>query len=427
MQSKPLKVAVVHEWLDTYAGSERVLEQILKVYPAADLFAVVDFLKDDERGFVLGKRATTTFIQRLPGARKHFRSYLPLMPLAVEQLDLSGYDLVVSSSHAVAKGVITGPDQLHVSYVHSPIRYAWDMQHQYLNESGLSKGFKGAIARLVLHYMRLWDLRTANGVDVFIANSAFIARRIRKVYRREAQVIFPPVDLGRFQVQERKEDFYLAAARMVPYKKMPLIAEAFAKMPGKRLVMIGDGTEIERVRAVAGPNVKVLGYQDTDVLADHMRRARAFVFAAEEDFGIMPVEVQACGTPVIAFGRGGATETVVTEGAQRTGLFFHEQTVPAIVDAVTRFELGPPCTAVDCRANAERFSVASFQAGLQSAVSQGWLRLQLLPERRAQPQARHQGQARLGGQQGPAVDSAPVGTSSITLNTAAAATTTTIA
>ncbi len=374
-----MKVAVVHEWLDTYAGSERVLEQILKLYPAADLFTVVDFLKDDARGFVLGKRATTTFIQRLPGARKHFRSYLPLMPLAIEQLDLSGYDLVVSSSHAVAKGVITGPDQLHVSYVHSPIRYAWDMQHQYLAESGLAKGFKGAIARLVLHYMRMWDLRTANGVDVFIANSAFIARRIRKVYRREAQVIFPPVDLDRFQLQERKEDFYLAASRMVPYKKMPLIAEAFAKMPDKRLVMIGDGPEIDRVRAVAGPNVTVLGYQGTDVLADHMRRARAFVFAAEEDFGIMPVEVQACGTPVIAFGRGGATETVLTEGAHRTGLFFDEQTVASLVDAVARFESGPPCTPADCRANAERFSVAAFQAGMTAAVARARLDAGLAP------------------------------------------------
>jgi glycosyltransferase involved in cell wall biosynthesis len=367
-----LKVAVVHEWLDTYAGSERVLEQILKVYPSADLFTVVDFLKDEDRGFVLGKRARTTFIQRLPGARKHFRSYLPLMPLAVEQLDLSGYDLVISSSHAVAKGVITGPDQVHVSYVHSPIRYAWDMQHQYLSESGMSKGFKGAVARLVLHYMRQWDVRTANGVDLFIANSAFIARRIRKVYRREAQVVFPPVDLDRFQLHERKEDFYLAASRMVPYKKMPLIAQAFAKMPDKRLVMIGDGPEIERVRAVAAPNVNVMGYQGTEVLADHMRRARAFVFAAEEDFGIMPVEVQACGTPVIAFGRGGATETVVTEGPHRTGSFFTEQTVASLVDAVTRFELAPACTPADCRANAERFSVASFQAGLQAAVAQAF-------------------------------------------------------
>ncbi len=367
-ETLPLKVAVVHEWLDAYAGSERVLEQILKAYPSADLFTVVDFLKDDERGFVLGKRATTTFIQRLPFARKHFRSYLPLMPLAVEQLDLSGYELVISSSHAVAKGVITGPDQVHVSYVHSPIRYAWDMQHQYLSESGLSKGLKGAIARVVLHYIRLWDLRTANGVDAFIANSAFIARRIRKVYRREAEVIFPPVDLDRFQPLQQKEDFYLAASRMVPYKKMPLIAQAFAQMPDKRLIMIGDGPEIDRVRAAAGPNVTVMGYQGTDVLADHMRRARAFVFAAEEDFGIMPVEVQACGTPVIAFGRGGATETVLTEGPQRTGLFFHEQSTAALIDAVQRFESGPPCTAAACRANAERFSVAAFQAALRSVV-----------------------------------------------------------
>jgi glycosyltransferase involved in cell wall biosynthesis len=212
-------------------------------------------------------------------------------------------------------------------------------------------------------------LRTANGVDAFIANSAFIARRIRKVYRREAEVIFPPVDLDRFAFNEHKEDFYLAASRMVPYKKMPLIAQAFAQMPDKRLVMIGDGPEIDRVRALAGPNVTVLGYQGTDVLADHMQRARAFVFAAEEDFGIMPVEVQACGTPVIAFGRGGATETVITEGPHRTGIFFNEQTVASMVDAVTRLEQGPPCLPADCRANAERFSVAAFRTNLQAAVT----------------------------------------------------------
>lgn len=365
-----MKVAIVHEWFATYAGSEKVVEQILRIYPQADLFAVVDFLADGERGFMQGKRATTTFIQRLPGARKHFRSYLPLMPLAIEQLDLSGYDLVISSSHAVAKGVITGPDQLHVSYVHSPMRYAWDMQHQYLAESGLNRGFKGAVARTVLHYLRLWDVRTANGVDVFIANSRFIARRIHKVYRRDAEIIYPPVDVERFSMRADKQDFYLTASRMVAYKRVPLIVEAFARMPDKRLIVIGEGAEFAKAKALATPNIKLMGYQPDDVLVDHMQRARAFVFAAEEDFGITPVEAQACGTPVIAFGKGGSLETVRSDGGEnRTGVFFGEQTVEAIVAAVRDFEALPqgiPATA--CRAQAERFAPAVFRAAFTAGI-----------------------------------------------------------
>jgi glycosyltransferase involved in cell wall biosynthesis len=371
----PQRVAIVHEWLDTYAGSEKVVEQMLRIWPHADLFAVVDFLDDAQRGFVLGKRAHTTFIQRLPGARKHFRTYLPLMPLAVEQLDLSSYDLVVSSSHAVAKGVITGPHQLHVSYVHSPIRYAWDLQHQYLQESGMESGLKSWGARLALHYIRMWDVRTAHGVDAFVANSRFIARRIEKVYRRDAVVIPPPVDLGRFQLHAQKGTHYLAASRMVPYKKMPLIAEAFSRMPDRRLVMIGDGTELARVRAVAGPNVQVLGFQSDAALLNQMQTARALVFAAEEDFGITPVEAQACGTPVIAYGRGGSLETVCGTGTfdQRTGHFFYAQTVEAIVQAVQEFEAleNPPTPAV-CRAHAERFSIESFRRRFGSYVDACW-------------------------------------------------------
>lgn len=371
-QTKP-RVAVVHDWLTVYAGAEKVLEQIFEIWPDADLFAVVDFLPDDKRHFVKGKFAKTSFIQRLPKARTKYRNYLPLMPIAMEQLDLSSYDIIVSSSHAVAKGVLTGPDQLHVSYVHSPIRYAWDLQHQYLEESKLTRGLKSGLARLILHYMRTWDLRTANGVDVFAANSRFIARRIHKVYRRDAQVIYPPVDVARFTLQESKEDFYFTASRMVPYKKIPLIVEAFAQMPDKKLVVVGEGPEFEKAKAVAGPNVKLLGYQSTEVLIDHMQRAKAFVFAAEEDFGITPVEAQACGTPVIAFGKGGALETVVGKGVDRTGLFFAEQTTAAICSAVQTFE----ATAGDfsptaCRRNAERFAPEAFRAQLRQLVDLAW-------------------------------------------------------
>ncbi|MGE4530468.1 MAG: glycosyltransferase family 4 protein, partial [Acidithiobacillus sp.] len=304
------RIAIIHDWLTTYAGAERVLEQLLILCPQADLFSVCDFVPEQERGFLRGKTPKTTFIQKLPAARKHYRNYLPLMPLAIEQLDLSGYDIVLSSSHAVAKGVLTGPDQLHISYVHSPIRYAWDLQHQYLRESGLERGVKGRIVQWLLHKIRQWDLRTANGVDCFVANSNFIARRIWKVYRREAAVVYPPVDVSGFALHADKEDFYFTASRMVPYKKMDLIVDAFSNMPDKRLVVIGDGPDMKKIRSKAGANIQFLGYQPFDVLRDYMQRAKAFVFAAEEDFGITPVEAQACGTPVIAYGRGGALETV---------------------------------------------------------------------------------------------------------------------
>ncbi|MEO8804596.1 MAG: glycosyltransferase family 4 protein [Burkholderiaceae bacterium] len=368
-----MKIAIVHEWLSTYAGSERVLEQLLQIYPQADLFAVVDVLPDSERAFLQGRIPKTTFIQRLPFARTKFRAYLPLMPLAVEQLDLSAYDLVLSSNHAVAKGVITGPAQLHLSYVHSPMRWAWDLQHNYLAESGLAKGLKSALVRALLHYMRGWDQRSANGVDVFVANSRFIAQRIRKAWRREAEVIYPPVDIERFALREDKEDFYLSASRMVPYKRVPLIVEAFAEMPDKRLVVIGDGPEYERVKRNLPPNVRLLGFQPTAQLVDWMQRARAMVFAAEEDFGIAPVEAQACGTPVIAFGRGGSLETVRGTGPSPTGLYFMAQTAASIRDAVQRFEAAPAgFSAADCRAHAEGFSAPLFRARFEACVAGHW-------------------------------------------------------
>ncbi|MGU7811125.1 glycosyltransferase family 4 protein [Burkholderia sp. AW49-1] len=360
--SRPLRVAIVHDWLVTYAGAERVLEQIVACFPDADLFSLVDFL--DDRAFVRGKRVTTSFIQKLPFARTKYRSYLPLMPLAIEQLDVSDYDLVISSSHAVAKGVLTGPDQMHISYVHSPIRYAWDLQHQYLEQSNLTHGPKSLLARMILHYIRNWDTRTANAVDGFVANSAFIARRIRKVYHRDAAVIFPPVDVDGFSLNEAKDDFYLTASRMVPYKKIDLIVEAFSRTPERKLVVIGDGPEMQKIRAKAGPNVEIMGYQPFAVLHDRMRRAKAFVFAAEEDFGISVVEAQACGTPVIAYGKGGALETVLEPRAHAnpTGLFFDEQTPHAIVAAVDDFERAPQrFTPHACRANAERFSADTFR------------------------------------------------------------------
>lgn len=368
------RVAIVHDWLTCYAGAEKVLEQMFAIWPEADLFSVIDFLSDDIRSFVRGKRAKTTFIQRLPLAKRKYRSYLPLMPIAIEQLDMSAYDIIISSSHAVAKGVMTGPDQIHISYVHSPIRYAWDLQHQYLSEARMSTGVKSVVARIILHYMRIWDARTANGVDHFVANSEFIGRRIEKVYKRHFEVIYPPVDIERFKLRHDKEDFYFTASRMVPYKKMPLIVEAFAGMPDKRLVVIGEGPEFEKARSRASSNVQLLGYQSNEVMVDYMQRARAFVFAAEEDFGITPVEAQACGTPVIAYGKGGALETVLGAGSDvRTGVFFYRQEVGAIQEAVKRFEAeNTEFDPMACRRNAERFSAELFRQSFSRFVSGKW-------------------------------------------------------
>lgn len=372
-----MKVAVVHEWLTFFAGAERVLEQILQCFPSADLFCVVDFLPDAERQLLQNKRGRTTFIQKLPFAKTAYRSYLPLMPLAIEQLDLSSYDLIISSNHAVAKGVIVRPEQLHISYVHSPMRYAWDLQFQYLNESGLGFGPKGLVARWMLHRLRLWDVCSSNRVDIFIANSQFISRRIQKAYRRDAKVIYPPVDVEQFAFCEKKEEFYVTASRMVPYKRMDLIVEAFAQMPNRRLVVIGDGPQFGKVKGQAKANIELLGYQSRDVLRSYLQRARAFVFAAEEDFGILPIEAQACGTPVIAYGRGGVAETVrdlsgtnsEKQCNDATGVFFFEQSVASIIDAVNRFEReADKIKAVSCRENALRFSIERFQAEFTSAV-----------------------------------------------------------
>lgn len=367
-----MKIAIVCDWLVTYAGAEKVLEQMLNVFPEADLFAVVDFLPEGQRDFIKNKKVTTTFIQNLPRAREKYRNYLPFMPIAIEQLDLSGYDVVISSSHCVAKGVLTGPDQIHISYVHSPVRYAWDLQHQYLREAGLTHGLKSKIARLIMHYMRIWDTRTSNGVDYFIANSHFIARRIWKCYRREAEVIYPPVDVDKFTFCDKKEDFYLTASRMVPYKKMDLIVEAFSKMPDKQLIVIGQGPDFNKIKKLAGPNVKLMGYQPDSVLQDYMQRAKAFIFAAEEDFGITPVEAQACGTPVIAYGKGGSLETVRGYGEMEkpTGIFFSNQKVQDLVDAVSSFEeISQDITAKDCRENAEKFAISVFRKRFSDFVN----------------------------------------------------------
>jgi glycosyltransferase involved in cell wall biosynthesis len=365
-QMDTLRVALVHEWLDSYAGSERVVEQILLCFPQAEIYTIVDFMAESERGFLGGRTVHTSFIQRLPFARRLFRLYLGLMPVAVEQIDVTGFDLVISSSHAVAKGVITGPDQLHVSYVHSPMRYAWDLQHQYLRQAKLGRGPKAIYVRWLLSRLRQWDVRTSPGVDIFVANSNYIARRICKAYRRQAVVIHPPVDVESFNAASTRSEYYLVISRQVPYKRIDLIACAFAAMPERRLIIVGEGPEHASIVAAAGKakNIFLLDAVPYPELVSLMQSARAFVAAAEEDFGITTVEAQASGAPVIAYGRGGAADIVVPPGGSEppTGILFNEQSAASIIEAVERFEkLSPAISPEACRRNARRFSEEAFR------------------------------------------------------------------
>jgi glycosyltransferase involved in cell wall biosynthesis len=364
-----MRVAVVHDWLVAHGGAERTLARILECYPQAEVFTLVDFLPAGERAFLGDRTIHTSFVQGMPFARRHYRQYLPLMPMAVEAFDLSDFDLIISSSFCVAKGVLSSPDQVHVSYVHSPMRYAWDLQHQYLREHGLEHGLRSLLTRALLHKMRMWDLRTANGVDCFVANSRFVARRLWKVYRRESEVVHPPVDTDFFQPAEgERDDYYLTVSRLVPYKCIHLIVDAFSHLPKRRLVVIGDGPQLARLQALAGPNVQMLGHQPNSVVRRYLQRARAFVFAALEDFGIAPVEAQACGTPVIAYGKGGVTESV-SEG--RSGVFFHDQTVESLVGAIEQFERRRArFNGAEIRANAVRFSAERFKQQFRACVEE---------------------------------------------------------
>ena len=360
-----MKTALVHDWLVTLAGAEKVLEAIYELYPSS-IYTLVRDEKKLKGSIFENADVKTSFIQKFPKASTQYRNYLLFFPLAIEQFDLSEYDIIISSSHAVAKGILSHSSQLHVCYCHTPIRYAWDLYHRYLKEANLTKGIKSSLVKLILHYIRVWDATTANRVDYFVANSKYIAKRIKKIYRRDSVVIYPPVDVDRFEVNTEKEDFFLTVSRIVPYKKIDLIVEAFSKLSDKKLVVIGDGPDFDKIKKKAGKNVELLGYQSFEVLKDYMQKAKAFIFAAEEDFGIVPVEAQACGTPVIAYGKGGVLETVI-EG--KTGLFFRKQTVESLIEAIKEFEKNEHLfDPIEIRKNAERFSKDRFKKEFKKFV-----------------------------------------------------------
>lgn len=359
LQPVAVPTAVVHEWLSVRSGSEKVTTQILRLLHNPVVFATVDFMDPVDRQKIMGDRTPkTTFIQHLPWARRHFRYYLPLFPLAVQTHDLKPYPLVISSSHAFAHGVPKRRGQIHLCYSHTPMRYIWDMEDLYLQTHNLNQGLVKWAGKVFSSLLRWWDKRASKNPDYYIANSKFTSRRIRKFYGREAVVIYPPVDVSRFHVQPVKEDYYVTASRLVSYKRTEIIVEAFSQMPDKKLVVIGEGKDKKRLRQMAGPNITFSDHLPFDQYHQMLQKAKAFVYAGKEDFGITMVEAQACGTPVIAYGKGGAAE-IVQDGV--SGLLFKQQTAAALCQAVTDFERGEHSFSPEqIRHNAERFSTERF-------------------------------------------------------------------
>lgn len=365
------KTAVVHDWLPVFSGAEQVLTEMLTTLRPADLFTLFDLLSAEDRARLGPVRITQSYLAKLPGLKRYYRWTFPFGPGAIESFDLSGYDLVVSSSAAFAKGVIVHPHQKHVAYVHTPIRYAWDQTFEYLAATPLAGFPTGPILNHILHRLRVWDARTAHGPDLMVANSNVVKRRIEQIYGRTSLVVHPPVRLSNFPVCRDKDDYFFVASRLVPYKRLDLIVKAFAEMPHQRLVIAGDGPQMSRLRALATPNVEFKGHVTHPDLVKLMQHAQAFVFAGYEDFGIVMAEAQAAGTPLIAFRRGGAEDIVVPFGSpDPTGILFDRQDSACIVDAVTRFiQHRAEITPQACRRNAENFSSEMFRERFQAVAA----------------------------------------------------------
>lgn len=356
------RTAIIHYWLVGMRGGERVLERLIRLFPRADIFTHV-YNPDAVSDTIRARPVRTTFIQKLPGAQRHYQKYLPLMPLALEQLDLRGYDLILSSESGPAKGVIVPPGALHVCYCHSPMRYLWDHYTDYLRSAGL-------LTRLAMpmltHGLREWDYASAARVDRFIANSSFIQQRIEKSYRRPSAVVYPPVDVSLFRPSDEIDPHYLWVGQMTAYKRADLALDAFNAL-GLPLLMVGEGEMLRELKARAGPNIKIVPRLGFDELRQAYARCRALVFTAEEDFGMVPVEAMASGRPVLAYGRGGATDSV-RPGV--SGLFFHAQTRDSLIDAVEAMEAWlPQFNPADARREAERFSPERFDEGVLSVIA----------------------------------------------------------
>ncbi len=336
-----MRIAIVHDWCPNFRGGERVLAELCRMFKGAEVFTLFDFLSPEEKEqHFPGVVFHTSIANRIPKVRRFYRTLFPICPFLMEQFDVTGYDAVISSSAAFARGVLTRPDQPHLCYVHSPVRYAWDEQFSYFQQGGIGFGPKGLLFRYLVHKLRIWDTRTAHGPDLMLANSSYIRSRIKRIYGTDSQVVFPPVPVDELEFSQEKEDYYVTASFLAPYKRTDLVISAFNAMPDKRLLVVGDGQQVRALRSLAGPNVEFTGFLPRAEYVKAVSRAQALVFAGCEDFGIALAEAQAYGTPLIAFGRGGATDIVRPLGVvdKPTGILFQRQTVEAVVEAVERFE-----------------------------------------------------------------------------------------
>lgn len=372
MKIRKIKIAILHEWLEKMAGAEKVLSQILKIYPNADLFTIVDHMEKKDRSFIKNIKIEKSFIQYLPFSKKLFRYYFPLFPIAINFFNLRKYDLIISSSHSFIKNIKKKKNQIHICYCHTPNRYAHIMMKQYIK----SYGFKSLLTKKILEFflklIAKWDIKNAKNVDYFIANSNFIKKRIKKIYKRNSIVISPPVQTNKFLYKKNKKNFYLTASRLVPYKKINLVINTFNLLPKKTLYVVGSGPQLNNYKKIAKPNIKILGWTSEKKLKSLMQNAKGFIFPALEDFGIIPVEAQSCGTPIIAYGKGGVLDTIIQypkKGA--TGIFFYKQNIKSLSKSILIFEKNyNKFKLIDCRNNAKNFSEDIFIKKLTQHINE---------------------------------------------------------
>ena len=351
-----MKIALLHDWIIEIAGSEKVFKEICEIIKDGEIWTIVYDKNSLKLLGIENRKVNSTIVQKFPFSKKLYRYYFFLYPIIVEQIDISKYDIIISSSHAFIKGVLKNSNQIHICYCHTPIRYAWDLYFDYINS--LNPFFK-ILASYFLHKIRIWDYISSQRIDYFIANSYNVAKRIKMTYNKDAIVIYPPVDVESFEVETKKENFYITAGRMVEYKKIDIIVKAFSKLKDKKLIVIGDGPNFKKIKKLSSSNVELLGHVNFETLKNYLKKAKAFIYMADEDFGILPVEAQACGTPVIAYRKGGVLESVIEN---KTGLFFDYQNEESLIDAILKFEkIEDKFEPYEIRKNSEKFSKEEFR------------------------------------------------------------------